>query len=249
MLFKRKKKVDAIVIAAGKGKRMGSELPKTLHLVGGKPMIRHVVDCLKEVGVKDPVIVVSTESEPIRSTLGKMRYAVQTEQLGTADATRSARKHMEGKAVDTVVMYGDTPLFTPTTIKELVTQHDAAGAAISLVSADMADPTNYGRIVRNKNNFVERIVEEKDASPEQKQITEVNAGCYCFDNDWLWKNIDLVTSNNAAGEFYLTDMIDIAVRQGEKVIAVKIDRPHEITGVNTPTELMKADTLYKQKRS
>lgn len=247
MLFRRKKKIDAIVIAAGKGKRMGSDLPKTLHLVGGKPMIRHVVDCLREVGVNDPVIVVSNQSEPIRSALGKMRYAVQTEQLGTADATRSAQKFMDGKAIDAIVMYGDTPLFTPTTIKELVTQHDAAEAVISVVTADLPDPTNYGRIVRSEKNFVERIVEEKDASPEQKQITEVNGGCYCFDNDWLWKNIELIKNKNAAGEYYLTDMIDLAVRQGKKVIAVKIDRPNEITGVNTPTELMKAETIYKQR--
>ena len=232
---------QAIVLAAGKGKRMGSDLPKVLLPLCGRPVIGHVLGVLAEVGIPRPVIVISQEGDVIRETLGhQYTYAVQNEQLGSGHAVLCARE-AAGGAKNIIVMCGDSPQFRVETVRSLMTEHVRRGAAVTLVSAVLDDPHGYGRILRDPTGEVAGIVEEKPASEEQKAVKEINGGCYGFDAEWLWDNIGLMTRNEA-GEYCLTEMVDIAISQGRKAITVP-SQPDEVAGINTPQQLAAAERI------
>ena len=232
---------QAVVLAAGKGKRMGSDLPKVLLPLCGRPIISHVLSLLAEVGIRRPVIVISREGDVIRETLGDDHsYVVQGEQLGSGHAVLCARDAAQG-AKNIIVMCGDSPLFRVETVRSLMREHVGRKAAITLASAVLDDPHGYGRILRDSDGEVSGIVEETLASEEQKSIEEINGGCYGFDAEWLWGNIGLMTKNEA-GEYCLTEMVDIAIRQGRKVITVS-SQPDEVAGINTPEQLLDAERM------
>ena len=230
---------QAVILAAGRSTRMKSELPKVLHPLAGKPVISHILGLLAEVGIPRPVVVIGKGGEIVKRALGDCCvYAVQEEQLGSGHAVISARE-AAGDARSILVMCGDSPLFEAETVRDLMESHLRGGATITLVSATLDDPTGYGRIIRDSGGDVAGIVEEKLASDEHKAILEINGGLYAFDGPWLWENAHLMRKNDA-GEYCLTEMVDIAISRGRRVIAV-FASPDEVAGINTPDQLRAAD--------
>jgi bifunctional UDP-N-acetylglucosamine pyrophosphorylase/glucosamine-1-phosphate N-acetyltransferase len=234
---------QAIVLAAGRGKRMGSDLPKVLLQVCNRPMISYILDALKKLGIEKPIAVISKTGGIVKETLGDAaEYALQEEQLGSGNAVASARDAARG-AKHVIIMCGDSPLFRIETIRSLMETHLKEGATVTMLSCNLDDPTGYGRIVRNESGEITGIVEEKLANAEQKAIKEINGGCYAFDGGWLWENIDLM-SKNEVGEYCLTEMVDIAVKQRLKVSAIPADR-EELIGANTPEQLKVLEEILR----
>ncbi|NIK12709.1 bifunctional UDP-N-acetylglucosamine diphosphorylase/glucosamine-1-phosphate N-acetyltransferase GlmU [Alkalibacillus almallahensis] len=239
---------NAVVLAAGKGSRMKSELYKVLHPVCGKPMVQHVVDQLNHLGLNQIVTIVGHGAESVQEQLGdQTQYAVQEEQLGTGHAVQMASSVLEGQKGTTVVVCGDTPLLTADTMRELMDQHEQQQAKVTVLTTDVDDATGYGRIIRQVNGQVEKIVEEKDASDEEKAVTEINTGTYCFDNELLFEALSQVSNDNAQGEYYLPDVLEIANERGETVAAHKTTHVEETVGVNDRVALSKAEKLMKKR--
>lgn len=243
--------MQVIILAAGKGKRMGGGLPKVLKELGGKTMIERLVDSVIDSGItKKPVVVIGYGTEIIKKYLGtKCNYVLQTEQLGTAHAVLCTKDYLVG-IDDILVLYGDHPFLTPKTVSELAAEHKESRATLSMMTVQMPNFDgwhkafeDWGRIVRDENGKVKEIVEKKDATEEQLKITEVNPSFFCFKTDWLWKNIKLVDCNNAQGEYYLTDLVKLAILQNEEVKTLAIKDPKEAVGVNTEEQLRLAETL------
>jgi len=239
------------ILAAGKGKRMGVGLPKVLREVGGKTMIERVVDSILESGVtKRPVVVVGYGTEIIKKYLGtKCSYVLQAEQLGTAHAVSCAENCLVG-ADSIVVVNGDTPFLRPETLAKLVATHEKNQAALTLVTLRLPDFGewrenfyDFGRITRDLSGKVIAIVEKKDATEEQLKIAEVNPSFFCFRASWLWKSLAKINCDNAQGEFYLTDLVHLAILENQKVETLVTDNPTEAVGVNTPEQLELAKNL------
>lgn len=236
---------QAIVLAAGKGTRMGSDLPKVLLPVCGRPVITHILDALGKAGIQRPVVVVGYKAEKVREALGdRVIYALQKEQRGSGHAVMCARDAARG-AKDLLIMCGDSPLFRVETISAVMEAHVREDAVITLASAILDDPTGYGRILRGPGGEVIGVVEEKIAMPEQKAVKEINGGLYAFDAGWLWESIHLMRENEV-GELCLTEMVDIAIAQGRKVIAVPIPA-EEVAGINTPEQLRAAERVLSER--
>lgn len=238
----------AIVLAAGQGTRMKSKLYKVLHSVCGKPMVQHVLDQVSALHVKETVTIVGHGAEKVQSQLGdKCSFALQSEQLGTAHAVMQAESLLQGKQGTTFVICGDTPLIKAETMEALIKQHEAKGAKASVLTAYLEDPTGYGRIIRNKDGFVEKIVEHKDATESEKQVTEINTGTYCFDNQALFEALKKVSNDNVQGEYYLPDVIEILKSEGEIVTAYQTDDFEETLGVNDRIALAEAEKVMRKR--
>lgn len=245
-MSKRTDTFRAIVLAAGKGSRMRSDLPKVLHPVCGRPMICHVLNSLEAVGIPRPIIVVGRGAELVERTLGsRYAYVLQEQQLGSGHAVACAREAAEGCSCHIIVMCGDSPLFRVETVRALMDAHLQENAVVSLTSSTLNDPTGYGRIVRSAEGRIVGVVEEKTANETEKVIHEINGGCYTFDSDWLWENIGLM-SENEAGEKCLTDMVGIAIAQGKRVTSVPCGA-EEVLGVNTPEQLAEAERIMRER--
>lgn len=239
-------KVKIIILAGGKGKRMQSELPKVLIPLHGKRLVAHVLDAVRKSEIDDrPVIVVGQQRELVMKTLGDdYEYIVQEEQLGTGHAVLSAQKILENNADHVVVLYGDHPFITSETINKLVEKHLTSGGKITMATVSLSDfadwreifYTNFSRIVRDKNGNIIKDVQFKDASDEEKKITEVNPCYFCFETKWLWENLKTLKTDNAQKEYYLTDLVKIAMQEKIKIESINID-PHEALGVNSKEEL------------
>jgi len=244
-------KIAGVVLAAGEGTRMKSHLPKVLHEVKGKPMIKHVIDNLAGAGVNNIVIVIGYGAQQVKEALGNqyrqaLKYVYQEKRLGTAHAVMCAEPILFSKADRIVVMYGDTPFFKSETIKNLISVCIEKEAALSMVTFEASEPSGYGRVITDSGGHVKKIVEEKDATFEEKKIREVNAGCYCFEASFLWENLPKVRKSEATGEYYLTDLIEIANSQNKKVVRLKIREESEAWGINTPEQLKKACEMIKK---
>ncbi|PJK15636.1 bifunctional UDP-N-acetylglucosamine diphosphorylase/glucosamine-1-phosphate N-acetyltransferase GlmU [Chryseomicrobium excrementi] len=238
----------AVVLAAGKGTRMKSSLYKVLHPVCGKPMVDHVVSNMEKLGATEIVSVVGHGAEMVKDTLGeRSTYVVQEEQLGTAHAVQQAEAVLDGREGTTVVICGDTPLITPETIQQLMTTHREAGAKATILTAIVDDPTGYGRILRGVDELVTGIVEQKDATPEQQKVQEINSGTYCFDNKALFEALKKVDNNNSQGEYYLTDVISILKEQGEAIAAFAAADADELLGVNDRVALSQAESYMRRR--
>ena len=240
------KKRYAIILAAGQGTRMKSKLYKVLHPVLGKPMVQHVLEQVKAVGLEEVVTVVGFGSDKVKEHLGDhTKFVLQEEQLGTGHAVMQAEELMKNKKGTTIVVCGDTPLITQETFAKLFEHHENEESKATILTVKAPNPTGYGRVIRNEQNEVERIVEHKDASPDELLVDEINTGTYCFDNEALFDALQSVSNNNSQGEYYLTDVIEILKGKSAKVTAYQIDNFEETLGVNDRVALAQAEKTMK----
>ncbi len=239
---------SAIILAAGKGTRMKSDLPKVLHQVMGKPIIRWVVDNTKAAGVQDIVVIVGQDSAAIKEELGSdVMYAVQEKQLGTGHAVLQGEKLLSRFEGNVLILCGDVPLLSPETLKELICAHEKGMAQGTVLSTLVCNPKGYGRIVRDKGHRVMRIVEEADASSCEKEIREINTGTYCFEKSALFTNLKNIADDNNQGEYYLTDVIEGINGSGGKVETLETADPDETIGINNRIQLAEATKYMKLK--
>jgi bifunctional UDP-N-acetylglucosamine pyrophosphorylase/glucosamine-1-phosphate N-acetyltransferase len=238
----------AVILAAGKSTRMRSRLPKPLHPVCGLPLARHIVEACRGAGVSRIVVIVGHEADAVRAGLGDdVEYAVQEQQRGSGDAARAAEPLLGNFNGTVLVLAGDVPLLRAQTLSRLLDHHHAAGAKATLLTAVLEDPTGYGRIVRQEDGSVARIVEHKDATPEERAIKEWNPSIYCFDGPGLWERLARVRPNNAQGEYYLTDVIGLLSGEGARVEAISTDDPSEVLGVNNRVELAEVGRILRRR--
>jgi len=236
----------AIILAAGQGTRMKSKLYKVLHPVLGKPMVQHVLEQVSEVGLEDIVTVVGFGSDKVKEHLGdRTKFVLQEEQLGTGHAVIQAEELMKDKKGTTIVVCGDTPLITKETFQQLFDHHENEGSKATILTAKAPNPFGYGRVIRNAQNEVERIVEHKDATQEELVVDEINTGTYCFDNEALFEALKEVSNDNAQGEYYLPDVIEILKNKSEKVSAFLSSNFDETLGVNDRVALAQAEKTMK----
>ncbi|OGP15720.1 MAG: UDP-N-acetylglucosamine diphosphorylase/glucosamine-1-phosphate N-acetyltransferase [Deltaproteobacteria bacterium GWA2_55_10] len=248
------KNLASIILAAGKGTRMKSNIPKVLHRVAGSPMLFFPINVLKTLKAGRVVVVIGHGAEEVREAFkgGEVSFCVQVEQLGTGHAVMVALKELKGFEGDVLILSGDVPLITVETITALMELHRKAGrkkAALTLVTTVLENPNGYGRIVRGDLGHIVRIVEDKDCSPLQKKIKEVNAGIYLASLKFLNDNIKRIGKNNAQGEYYLPDLVELAVSEGDKVDALIAAEPIEVMGINNRVELSKADSYMRRRVS
>jgi len=237
--------VHAVVLAAGKGKRMHSDLPKALHRVCGQPLVQYVLDALHQAGIPSPILVIGHEADRVRDVLGpQARYVEQAEQRGTGHAVLQALPLVPEDGHPVLVLYGDTPLLRADTLRALVDLHRTSRAAATLLSAHLADPTGYGRVLRGPDARVRRIVEEADCSAEERQVREINAGTYVFDPRALRDALRALTPNNAQGEYYLTDTIGWLLAQG-RTVSAHTAPAEETLGVNSRRDLAAVEAVMR----
>lgn len=232
---------------------MGSEeMPKVLRQLGGKPLLEHVLDDVASSGVgKKPIVVVGYKAEMVRDHCGEAcDYAVQEELRGTGDAVRSA-KDIAGDAEHVIVLNGDMPLVSGSTIRRIADMHIATDATMTMGTVEVdafagwqRQFSDFGRIIRNGNGDVLKIVEVKDASESELVVKEVNPGVFCFKTSWLWPSVETLTTENAQGEYYITDLLEKAIREDKPVTTVPVP-PEEALGVNTPEQLAFAEKLLR----
>ncbi len=238
----------AVILAAGQGTRMKSKLYKVLHPVCGKAMVDHVLTQLERVGIDQIVTVVGHGADQVKQLLGdRTTYALQAEQLGTGHAVMRAEDVLGQKDGITLVTCGDTPLFTAETFKQLFAYHEQQGAAATVLTAHTDQPFGYGRIIRDAAGTVAKIVEQKDATPEEAAVQEINTGVYCFNNRELFAALHQLSNDNAQGEYYLTDVIGILKQAGKQVGAFQMDDFTESMGVNDRVALANATRVMQQR--
>jgi UDP-N-acetylglucosamine diphosphorylase/glucosamine-1-phosphate N-acetyltransferase len=230
----------AVVLAAGKGTRMKSDLPKVLVPVAGRPMIDYVLDALASAGVPNTIVVIGYRGELVRETLARrpgVRFVEQKDQLGTGHAVMACREELSSHDGAVLVVTGDSPLMQTSSIKALLAEFDRTHPACLLGTAHRSDPTGLGRIVRDPEGQFQAIVEERDASPDQRRITEVNMSCYVFDCRDLLGALGKIGRHNAQGEYYITDCPGIMLSEGKRVEALPVLQPCEALSINTVDEL------------
>ena len=231
-----------VVLAAGKGTRMVSSTPKVLHRICGKAMVQFPVDLASDAGLRQKVIVVPQESQLIRETLGaSVEYAEKTEPLGSGHALLQAEPSLRN-VENLLVHHADVPLTRVKTIEEMVRHHQASGASITLLTADLPEPNSLGRVVRSNSGSIVAVVEQGEADDETLTVNEINGGIYCFGTSWLWENLKTLSPSHR-GEVFLTDLIALAAGQGQRVESVKSADNTEILGVNTRIELARAEAV------
>jgi bifunctional UDP-N-acetylglucosamine pyrophosphorylase/glucosamine-1-phosphate N-acetyltransferase len=239
-------KVTAVLLAAGQGTRMKSDLPKVLHPLCGKPMLWHVLEALKSAAPEKPVVVVGHGAEKVTDYLGDSAQTVlQEPQLGTGHAAMQAEPLLKGKMDYVIVTYADMPLLRGETFKRLLETQRLNSGPLSLLTVIADDPRGFGRIVRKSDGTVQAIVEEYVATPEQQKIKELNVGAYCFQADWLWDALHRIEKNPKKGEYYLTDIVEIAVKDNLPVQAVLHDDFIETIGINTRVHLSEAEAAMR----
>lgn len=242
-------KLTTVVLAAGEGTRMKSRKTKILHPLAGKPVAQYALDIARELGAEHTVFVIGKNGDEIRQTLGEkgVEYVYQTERRGTGHAAMQAREALRGRSDLVLIYYGDMPLLKPESLKQLIENQAQGRTALTMLTLIHDDSMGFGRIVRAPDGSVLEIVEEKVATPEQLAIRELNCGIYCFDADWLWSHIHDIPLNPVANEYYLTDMVGIAVADGKRVEAIASHDPDEMIGINTRIHLAQAEAVVRRR--
>ena len=239
-----------VIMAAGQGTRMKSDLAKVLHPINGRPMIYYVIDVALSLGSEKTVLVIGHQRKKVRElcTQYPVHYVNQIEQLGTAHAVMQTKSVLGTYKHDLLVLSGDVPLLTKATLESLITVHKTSGAIASLLTTNLEDPSGYGRIIRDSKGSVQKIVEHKDATSEELKIKEINAGIYIFKTVPLFENLVLVGNNNAQREYYLPDVVKMYVDHGKKVVAQLAENFDETRGINTVEQLKNAETILNTRR-
>jgi bifunctional UDP-N-acetylglucosamine pyrophosphorylase/glucosamine-1-phosphate N-acetyltransferase len=237
----------AVILAAGEGKRMKSELPKVLHKVCGKEMVNHVIDTMRASGLDEVNVIVGKGADKVKEMTGsrKVSYSLQDKQLGTGHAVICAKEFLQGKQGVVAIFTGDAPLIKEETVQSLIKHHEEGGYSAVILTSIMENPQGYGRIVRDAQG-VEKIVEHKDCNEGQLKVNEVNAGMYVFDIESLLESLGKLTNNNAQGEYYLTDVIAILKSDGKRIGALTTDF-EETLGVNSRVELATAEQVMRER--
>lgn len=245
-------KFKFVILAAGKGKRMNSEIPKALTLVGGKPILQYLHESVVASGIDgDPIVVIGPERQPLCESFGgRCVYVVQEQQLGTGHAVMITKEAV-GDADALIILYGDHPFISALSIQALAQKHEQRGNVLTMMTTHLSDFDgwhqaflHWSRIVRGENTHIVRDVQFKDATEEERMITEVNPCLYCFDTKWLWENIDFLNQQNAQQEYYLTDLIAMAVSQGQRLSSIEVS-PEEVIGINTQEERKIAEEVLR----
>ena len=239
-------KLKAVILAAGKGTRMKSDLPKVVHRIEGKCLVHYAIDAANGAGATEIRQVVGYKNEVVKESIShkNVQFALQEEQLGTGHAVKCAKDFL-GEDGETLILFGDTPLITAETLKRLADYHRTNQNAVTVLSAMIEDPTGYGRIIRDaKGNFI-KSVEHKDANEEELASKEINSGMYLFDTKELKEALEKITPNNAQGEYYLPDTLTIIKEKGLKVDAFALNDPEDITGVNDQEQLAAAAEIIR----
>ncbi|MCA6070637.1 MAG: bifunctional UDP-N-acetylglucosamine diphosphorylase/glucosamine-1-phosphate N-acetyltransferase GlmU [Endomicrobium sp.] len=244
------KNFSAVILAAGAGIRMKSSLPKVMHKLSGKPLVKWVVDSVSALKPDNIVVVLGCDSEIVEKYLSgvssNIKFVYQKEQLGTAHAVMQTEKVLKDCDSNVLVISGDVPLVKSSTLASLVKSNKKTVSAVTVLSAEVENSFGYGRIVKN-NGFLEKIVEEKDASVAEKQIKEINSGIYCFNKN-LWKALSKVKPNNAKKEYYITDTVAILRGFGKKISLIVVKDKNEVKGINNRAELAQAELILKDKK-
>lgn len=236
----------AVIMAAGKGTRMKSKLPKVMHLLAGKTLIEHVLDTVNQVGIERPLVIVGHGREEIETRISeRAELVVQSEQLGTGHAVMQALPYLDG-AQTVLILSGDQPLLKAETLQALIELHEAQGVSATVLTATMDQPFGYGRVIKN-GEFVVKIVEEKDATFEQRQINEINTGTYCFQASALKEALVKITTQNTQGEYYLTEVFDVLLMLGDKVLAYPTLDSNEALGINSRAQLAGAEAILRHR--
>ncbi len=242
--------VNSLILSAGKGTRMKSELPKVVQKVAGVEMINMVLKSLTDAGIDNNILVVGYKKEEVLNRIDSSfntDYVEQVEQLGTGHAVKIAKDKLGALKGTTVITCGDTPLVTSNTFKQLIDFHQENKNDLTILTATIEDPTNYGRIVRDENNLVKSIVEQKDADAETLKIKEINSGIYCFNNELLFKHVDEIGNDNAQGEYYLPDLVEIFNNNNYKVSGYVTEDLEETYGVNDLVALSNASKILQDR--
>jgi bifunctional UDP-N-acetylglucosamine pyrophosphorylase/glucosamine-1-phosphate N-acetyltransferase len=243
--------LDILILAAGLGTRMKSARAKVLHKIGGQPLITHVGRTARSLNPRKIYVIVGHQAEEVENAVkeelgGMAEFVIQAQQRGTGDAVTSARSYLENSDSIVVVLSGDVPLLKAETLRSLIDEHAQSNAACSILSVRLENPTGYGRVVRDGNDEFARIVEHRDASEEERQIKEINSGIYCFTSKKLFAALARVEPANEQGEYYLTDVPEILLSDGEKVNVYLHHDPREVYGVNTRAELAEFENLLRR---
>ncbi|MBC8313472.1 MAG: NTP transferase domain-containing protein [Candidatus Cloacimonetes bacterium] len=235
-----KKKTSVIILAAGKGVRMKSELPKVANKLAGTSLIERVVETFRRFSVQDIFVVVGHKKEIVKDCLSSftnIKFALQEPQNGTGHAVMMAENFFSDFDGNVFVIPGDVPLLSSETLQNLENLHNKEDASATVLTAVLDDPAEYGRIVRNDENFVEKIVEFRDANEDEKRINEINSGIFCFKSEHLFSALKKIDNDNAQNELYLTDTLEILKNEGKKIAAMIVQNPMEISGVNSQEQL------------
>ncbi len=238
-------KFSTVIMAAGKGTRMKSDLAKVLHRINGRPMVHYVIDRAREIGSRRIILIIGHQKEQVMKECDGLgvEFAVQEKQLGTGHAVQMTESFFDHSEEDVLVLSGDVPLLTSETLMRLIETHQSSAALATLLTANLDDPTGYGRVLRNERGEVSRIVEHKDANPDELKIKEINVGIYVFKSGPLFKTLRIVKNDNAQGEYYLPDVVKIYVDRGEKVVAQLAADFDETRGINTVDQLKEAEEI------
>jgi len=240
--------LNAVILAAGKGKRMKSDLAKVLHPVHGLPMVVYVIRAVRRAGSERIILVIGHQRDRVRAALEdqEVEFAVQAEQLGTAHALAQTEEMLAGEHGDLLVLAGDTPLLTGRTLRLLVDRHRRTGAAATVLTAVLEDPAGYGRIVRTPDGLLDAIVEDRDASRSEKGIREINTGAYCFQTPLVFEVLKEIDTGNTQEEYYLTDAIAVLRSRGMDVGAMVAEDWREMLGINSADQLAEAEAIMSR---
>lgn len=240
--------MKAVILAAGKGTRMKSDLPKVVHTIFGKCLVDYVIEAARGAGAQDICLVVGYKQEVVCSSImhKDVSFTLQPEQLGTGHAVKCAREFL-GDSGRTMILFGDTPLITADTLGRLAQYHEEHGDAVTVLSALVNDPAGYGRIIRDAQGRFVKSVEHKDATEKERESHEINSGMYLFDTVQLKEALDSLRPNNAQGEYYLPDTLEIIKEKGLRVDAFMLESPEDITGVNDQEQLAAAADIIAKR--
>ncbi|MCX5692967.1 MAG: sugar phosphate nucleotidyltransferase [Candidatus Omnitrophica bacterium] len=243
------KNIATIILAAGEGTRMKSSLPKVLHNICGKPMLKYLIDNVNSIGIDKVIVIVGHKAGLVKKLIGGIKCIKQDELLGTGDAVSRARAAiLKDKKIDNIlILYGDTPLLSQGIIKKLIEKHIATGAGATILTAQLKNPTGYGRVIRSSGNKIVKMVEELDASVYEKVIEEINVGVYCFNKKALFYGLEKIKPDNKKEEYYLTDIIEVLTKSDIPVESITTDDTEEFLGVNTRAELAKAELVMRKR--